>query len=118
MYLNNTWHPNMTVIGMDGIPAVADAGNVLRPNTRAKLSVRLPPIMDPNKARDIIVEKLTKDVPFNAKVTVNAKGYGPGWSMKELTPWLDASIKEAGTLFWEGKETSTYGCGGSIPFLN
>jgi len=33
----------MTVVGIDGIPNVACAGNVLRPNTTVKLSIRLPP---------------------------------------------------------------------------
>src|SRR6185436_69782 len=31
--LNNTWRPALAVIGVDGIPALADGGNVLRPKT-------------------------------------------------------------------------------------
>jgi len=31
------------VTGADGLPAIASAGNVLRPRTALKLSLRLPP---------------------------------------------------------------------------
>ena len=44
--LNNTWRPALAVTGVDGIPALADAGNVLRPKTSLKLSLRLPPTAD------------------------------------------------------------------------
>ncbi len=36
----------LAVIGVDGIPALADGGNVLRPKTSVKLSLRLPPTAD------------------------------------------------------------------------
>src|SRR5438046_4357511 len=41
--LNRTWRPALSIIGADGITAVADAGNVLRPHTSLKLSLPLPP---------------------------------------------------------------------------
>ena len=41
--LNRTWRPALSVIGADGLPAIANAGNVLRPRTSLKLSLRLPP---------------------------------------------------------------------------
>jgi len=37
--------------------------------------------------------------------------------MKELEPWFLESIKKVGADFY-GKETASYGMGGSIPFLN
>ena len=33
--LNRTWRPALSVIGADGLPAIANAGNVLRPYDRA-----------------------------------------------------------------------------------
>ena len=41
--LNRTWRPALSVIGADGLPSIASAGNVLRPQTSLQLSMRLPP---------------------------------------------------------------------------
>jgi hypothetical protein len=40
--LNRTWEPTLSVTGAEGFPALQDAGNVLRPYTAFKLSLRLP----------------------------------------------------------------------------
>lgn len=50
MYLDNVWNPNMSITGADGLPPIAMAGNVVRAQTGARLSMRLPPSMDPKKA--------------------------------------------------------------------
>ena len=60
---------------------------------------------------------MTKDPPHNAKVTVKGGHSGQGWCMKEMAPWLSASVKKAGSDFFEGNDSGTYGMGGSIPFL-
>lgn len=65
-----------------------------------------------------MIEKLTKDVPYNAKVSISAGHAGSGWCMKVLTPELDGAIRKAGADFYNGKPTGSYGMGGSIPFLN
>jgi hypothetical protein len=44
--LNRTWKPTLSVTGAEGFPALQDAGNVLRPYTAFKLSLRLPPLVD------------------------------------------------------------------------
>ena len=44
--LNRTWRPTLSVIGAEGFPAPQDSGNVLRPYTAFKLSLRLPPLVD------------------------------------------------------------------------
>jgi hypothetical protein len=44
--LNRTWLPTLSVTGAEGFPALKDAGNVLRPYTAFKLSLRLPPLVD------------------------------------------------------------------------
>src|SRR5204863_4324777 len=46
LVLNRTWRPQLAVIGIDGLPQPANAGNVLLPFTTAKLSLRLPPTID------------------------------------------------------------------------
>jgi len=47
MYLANTWEANLSVTGADGLPKISMAGNVVRPSTSVRLSMRLPPAMDP-----------------------------------------------------------------------
>lgn len=118
MYLDNVWNPNMSITGADGLPPVGMAGNVVRSSTSARVSMRLPPSMNPQKAEAIIREKLTKDPPYGAKITIKGGHAGSGWCMKELSPWLDKAIKEAGATFYDGKPTGSYGMGGSIPFLS
>jgi len=91
--------------------------DVVRSSTSLKLSLRLPPGINPQKASDDLIKKLTTDVPYNAKVTATGGHAGSGWCMKELKPWLDSALKQAGKDFFDGKPTGSYGMGGSIPFL-
>lgn len=46
MYLDCTWRPNVTCTGFSGLPEVAKAGNVVRPATEVRLSMRLDPLKD------------------------------------------------------------------------
>ena len=48
--LNRTWRPTLSVTGVDGFPELGNAGNVLRPYTAFKLSLRLPPLVDGHQA--------------------------------------------------------------------
>ncbi len=59
--LNRTWRPALSVIGADGFPAIADAGNVLRPSTSLRLSLRLPPPIDGDKAAKTLKHLLEID---------------------------------------------------------
>ena len=90
MYLNNQWRANLSVTGADGLPPIQMAGNVVRSSTSLRLSMRLPPNMDPAKGQAAIEKALTTDVPYGAKVTLASGHTGSGWCMKDLHPWLDA----------------------------
>ena len=118
MYLNNTWRSNLSIVGAAGLPDAACAGNVIRAATTVKLSLRLPPSADPAECERKLIEKLTTNVPYNAKVTAHGGHMGRGWCKKDFAPWLDATIRKAGSDFFDGRETGTYGMGGSIPFLS
>ena len=52
LVLNRTWRPALSITGVDGIPPLASAGNVLRPFTSLKLSLRLPPTLDGKRGGD------------------------------------------------------------------
>jgi acetylornithine deacetylase/succinyl-diaminopimelate desuccinylase-like protein len=92
MYLDNVWRPNLSITGAAGLPTIETAGNVLRQKTALRYSMRLCPQMDAAKAKEIVVKKLTEDVPYGAKVTIGAGHSGNGWCMKELAPWFNKAV--------------------------
>jgi acetylornithine deacetylase/succinyl-diaminopimelate desuccinylase-like protein len=114
--LARAWRPALAVTGMAGIPAPPDAGNVLRPFTAAKLSIRLPPTVDARAAADALVKVLTGDPPEGARVSVELETPADGWVAPEPAPWLAVALAEGSRLGF-GVEASAYADGGTIPFL-
>lgn len=117
MYLNNVWRPNLSVTGISGIPNVESAGNVVRASTSMRLSMRIGPDMDSQKAVDMLVKILTTDVPYKAQVDILQAKASNGWQMQQLSPNLVQSLKDVGTMFFDGMSCNNYGMGGTIPFL-
>jgi acetylornithine deacetylase/succinyl-diaminopimelate desuccinylase-like protein len=114
--LNNTWGPTLSVIGADGLPLPADAGNVLRPTTTLVLSFRLPPTANSAAALDAVTKALTTDVPYGAQVELTRVEHADGWNAPELAPWLREALDTAGQEVFGGP-WRTLGVGGSIPFM-
>ncbi len=114
--LNQTWRAALSVTGMEGIPDIPSGGNVLRPYTKAKLSLRLPPTVDASIAQDEIVELLCSDPPYGAKVVVEAEAPAQGWVAPEPAKWLSDAL-DIGSIQGYGREAGYCGEGGSIPFL-
>jgi acetylornithine deacetylase/succinyl-diaminopimelate desuccinylase-like protein len=116
LVLNRTWRPTLSVIGMEGFPSIRDAGNVLRPLTRAKLSVRLPPTLDADKAAAAVVELLKSQPPYGAQIGFEVESAMPGWNAPALAPWLAAAVDRASRDAF-GAPAAMMGEGGSIPFM-
>ena len=114
--LARTWRPSLSITGVDGIPSVELAGNVLRPHTTLHLSIRLPPTCDGERALAAIEQALTTDPPYGARVQFLHGHTGPGWNAPTFAPWLQAALDEASTIAF-GKPTRAFGEGGSIPFM-
>ncbi len=51
LLLNRIWRPQLTVTGITNLPEVKTAGNVMIPEMQFKLSLRIPPTLDPKKAK-------------------------------------------------------------------
>ncbi len=114
--LNKTWRPSLSTIGADGLPPTSKAGNVLRPYTTLKLSIRVPPTADSAAVLEELTSTLTTDVPYGAPVTIGHPESADGWEAPELQPWLASALDDASrTVF--GKPMQLYGEGGSIPFM-
>ncbi|MBL7479978.1 M20 family metallopeptidase [Legionella bononiensis] len=116
LILNRTWRPALTVTGADGFPAIANAGNVMRPKTALKLSMRLPPLVNPKEASRALQETLTVNPPYNAKVSFRVDDGSKGWNAPLLSGWLAQSADEASRTFY-GKPAAYMGEGGTIPFM-
>ena len=116
LVLNRTWRPALSVTGLDGIPALESAGNVLRPFTAVKLSLRLPPTLDGTTAGERVKRLLEKDPPYGAKVHFELEKATSGWNAPPLAPWLDASVDGASREFFRAPPAYN-GEGGSIPFM-
>jgi acetylornithine deacetylase/succinyl-diaminopimelate desuccinylase-like protein len=101
---------------MDGYPLPANGGNVLLPFSTAKLSLRLPPTADSEKAGAMLKTLLEADPPYGAKVTFDVEQPGQGWNAPALAPWLRASIDRASQAAF-GRPAAMMGEGGSIPFM-
>lgn len=116
LILNRTWRPALSVIGADGLPSLKNAGNVLRPLTAVKLSLRLPPTCDAKMAARALTEILEKDPPHGANVTFEPDWSASGWHAPQLAPWLEESLDRASRTYF-GKPAIYMGEGSSIPFM-
>jgi acetylornithine deacetylase/succinyl-diaminopimelate desuccinylase-like protein len=119
--LNRTWRPALSVTGVDGMPTLRDAGNVLRPYTAFKLSLRLPPTVDGNTAALKLKSLLEDSAPYQARVTFEPDGragaYGAnGWDAPALAPWLERAMDAASRAHY-GAPLAYIGQGGTIPLM-
>eukprot|EP01017_Pseudomicrothorax_dubius_P032175 TRINITY_DN4183_c0_g1_i1.p1 TRINITY_DN4183_c0_g1~~TRINITY_DN4183_c0_g1_i1.p1 ORF type:complete len:503 (-),score=169.11 TRINITY_DN4183_c0_g1_i1:111-1619(-) len=115
-YLNRIWRPALSIVGADGLAPTATAGNVLRPSTSLRISLRLPPTLNPHTAEKAIQEILTRDPPYNAKVSVTGFHAGSGWNAPAFKPFLTNIISSSSKNFFK-RDVLFFGEGGSIPFL-
>jgi acetylornithine deacetylase/succinyl-diaminopimelate desuccinylase-like protein len=111
-----TWGPALEVTGLDGAPPTAEAGNVLRPFTAARLSIRVPPVADAKSAAAAVVQRLTADPPHGARVTVEPGIAESGWHAPPDAPWLADALQEAAVAAFD-RPPRAMGEGGTIPFL-
>ena len=114
--LRRTWRPALSIVGSDGMPSTANAGNVLRPYTTLQLSMRIPPMVDPKKAVNAIEKILKSDIPYGASVELEFEEAAEGWNAPESKTWLLDAIKKASKEYFN-EMPCTIGEGGTIPFM-
>ncbi|MBA4193299.1 MAG: peptidase M20 [Comamonadaceae bacterium] len=115
--LNRTWRPTLSVTGAEGLPALRDAGNVLRPYTAFKLSLRLPPLVDAAHAVQQLKALLEDNAPYQARVTFEGEGSASGWNAPATVPWFEQALQDASMAHF-GAGCGTIGQGGTIPLMN
>ena len=115
--LNRTWMPTLSVTGAEGFPAMKDAGNVLRPYTAFKLSLRLPPLVEAATAVQALKTLLEDNAPYQAKVTFESSGGATGWNAPDTAPWFEQALQDASQAHF-GAGCGYIGQGGTIPLMN
>ena len=116
LLINTTWRATLAVTGADGLPSLGSAGNVLLPELAFKLSLRLPPTVDADRAAAAVRRALESDPPYAAQVSFECGPGTGGWNAPAFAPWLEESIASASRQVY-GREAVHVGCGGTIPFM-
>jgi acetylornithine deacetylase/succinyl-diaminopimelate desuccinylase-like protein len=109
-----TWGAALEVTGADGLPKPRDGGNVLRPSTTLKFSLRLPPDVDAQAATDALISAIRTDE--GAHVTIDMEAAAQGWVAPPLTRAVAATLSAVSRERF-GRAPAFVGEGGSIPFL-
>ncbi len=109
-----TWGAALEVTGADGLPKPRDGGNVLRPSTTLKFSLRLPPDVDAQVATDALISAIRTDE--GAHITIDMEAAAQGWIAPPLDPGIAATLSAVSRERF-GHEPGFVGEGGSIPFL-
>ena len=115
--IHRTWTPTLSVTGAEGFPSLQDAGNVLRPYTAFKLSLRLPPLVDAAQAVQQLKALLEDNAPYQAHVTFEPGGAATGWNAPDTTPWFEQALHRASRAHF-GAPCGYIGQGGTIPLMN
>ncbi|CAN5335589.1 M20 family metallopeptidase [soil metagenome] len=116
LQLNRTLRPALSIIGIDGVPKIANAGNVLLPHIQVQLSLRLPPTCDVAQAAKTLQQLLESNPPFGANVSFQCNSPSSGWDSPIMPESLLTAINQA-SLHYFTKPAMYMGEGGSIPFM-
>ena len=114
--IRRTWKPTLSVTGAEGFPALKDAGNVLRPYTAFKLSLRLPPLIDAAAAVAELKTLLEDNAPYQAKVTFHSESTSSGWNAPSTAPWFEQALNNASLAHFKAP-VGFIGQGGTIPLM-
>jgi acetylornithine deacetylase/succinyl-diaminopimelate desuccinylase-like protein len=116
LILNRTWRPALAITGQAGLPDLVQGGNVLRPMTALKLSIRLPPTLDASNLDRKLKDLFESDRPYGAHVRFDCEKGASGWAAPKTEKWLEDAVDRASRTYF-GKPAVTWGEGGSIPFM-
>jgi acetylornithine deacetylase/succinyl-diaminopimelate desuccinylase-like protein len=116
LFRNRTWEGGLAITGVCGLPSTDNANNVVVSQVSYKLSLRLPPPVDPDRAQSVLKHLLEAEPPYGATVTYTPTAQGAGWVSPPLQPWLSQAIDKASmTLFNNNQPHGRYGDGGTLP---
>lgn len=106
--------PAVSVLGIDA-PGVREASNQLVPVARAKISLRIAPGEDPDRALDLLTEHVLAHAPWGVEVEVERGEGGAGIRIRADGP-AHAAMARAMELAY-GRPPVYTGSGGSVPLV-
>ena len=106
--------PSVNVIGLD-MTSIDGSSNVLIPEVRAKISMRIVPGSDPVAEQDALVRHLETHAPWGAKVSVERTKAAPAFRCSTTGPAYAAARDALADAY--GTPAGEAGSGGSIPLL-
>jgi acetylornithine deacetylase/succinyl-diaminopimelate desuccinylase-like protein len=113
--LDRIWtKPALTVIGIDG-QSVAMSSNTLLPCVKAKISLRIAPGEEPERALALLRAHLEANLPFGASLSFGETELGKPFSATD-GGWAKPLAEQALAAAW-GTKSVNIGIGGSIPFI-
>ena len=115
--VRRTWEPTLSVTGVEGMPNLQNAGNVLRPYTAFKLSLRLPPLVDAAACVQEMKALLEDNAPYEARVTWEGLSSSSGWNAPGMDGWFENALNAASQAHF-GAGCGYIGQGGTIPLMN
>ena len=106
--------PALTVLAVDSHPITGSSNQVVA-DAAARLSVRLAPGQDPERALDRLRAHLGAHVPWGLEWSFEPDWGAPGWAC-DPTGWAFGAARAALTAGF-GRAPVVMGVGGSIPFV-
>jgi len=106
--------PSLAITALEGMP-LAEAGNQLIAQARARVGVRLAPGQSAERMRELLVSFLESDPPFGVEIETEVEVAVAGWRTDPQGPAFEAACRALSQGF--GRDPVFIGCGGSIPFV-
>jgi acetylornithine deacetylase/succinyl-diaminopimelate desuccinylase-like protein len=106
--------PAVSVLGIDA-PSVREASNQLVPVASAKVSLRLPPDEDPERAMALLVGHLREHAPWGVEISVDEGTAGRGLRLRSDGPAFAAMRRATERAY--GRAPVESGSGGSVPLV-
>jgi len=107
--------PALTILGIDCPPVLGSAA-AITPRARARLNLRIPPGLDPERAQQALIEHLRSAAPWGTAVDIELEASGAPFRARTDGPAyraLGAAMQDA-----YGRPMALLGQGGSIPLCN
>lgn len=100
----------ISVLGLDA-PPVDGAGNIVIPQARAKVAVRVPPGADPERSMAAVERHLRERVPWGAQVEIAVEPASTAIALG-ADPAAERALERA-----FGRSVARMGSGGSVPLV-
>ena len=116
LMISNRWKPTLGITGIDNCPQISENGFGIHPTMKVRMSMRIPPGIDIDKAIEALKTALSENTFFGAKVRLGDYGHFEGCLLANMSNKCHTILNKASLEFF-GNESVFMGIGGSIPFI-